>query len=324
MLLCPDPSHVDNAHSIDEAMYLVGRRLSPHRLKVHERDPRGLATLSTLDLGEVALANLKYGFDVDIDAGVISDWFMVKWALSGQGHVVSGERTAATSMHTLVITSSTQRTAFRMTPACRHLTVRVCRRSVEERLAQTLGRRLYQPLEFNLEVAIASDFGRAWCQLISHICQMSASVPAVLGCEDVRKQYSRTLIELLVQSAPHNYSEALRAKDVHASPWHVRRAQEFVEAHLAEIHSVEDIAASIGVTSRTLQNGFKQALNMTPAEYVRRARVQALHRALLAANADQSVTSLMLAVGIANFGRYAQYYRQLIGVTPSETLRRSI
>jgi hypothetical protein len=52
--------------------------------------------------------------------------------------------------------------------------------------------------------------------------------------------------------------------------------------------------------------------------------VAALHQALLSANSGQSVTSLMLGVGIANFGRYAHYYRQRIGVPPSVTLRRAM
>ena len=71
-----NPARVDIANSIDEAMHLVGTRLAPHRLKVHQRQPRGIACLSALDLGDCALASLQYGFDVDIDAGFITDYFM--------------------------------------------------------------------------------------------------------------------------------------------------------------------------------------------------------------------------------------------------------
>ena len=127
MKLRPNPARVDMADSIDEAMHMVGASLAPHRLTVLERHPRGLACLSTLNLGDCALASLKYGFDVDIDAGVISDYFMVKWGLSGEGHVSSGKRAAATSPQSIVVTSPHERTGFRMTPACQHLTTRVSR-----------------------------------------------------------------------------------------------------------------------------------------------------------------------------------------------------
>jgi hypothetical protein len=32
----------------------------------------------------------------------------------------------------------------------------------------------------------------------------------------------------------------------------------------------------------------------------------------------------MMSVGIVNFGRYAQYYRELVGVSPSTTLKQKV
>jgi methylphosphotriester-DNA--protein-cysteine methyltransferase len=63
---------------------------------------------------------------------------------------------------------------------------------------------------------------------------------------------------------------------------------------------------------------------MTPAEYLRDLRIQALHEALLHADPGRSVTELMQDVGIVNFGRYAHYYRRKMGVVPSQTLRGAI
>jgi len=73
---------------------------------------------------------------------------------------------------------------------------------------------------------------------------------------------------------------------------------------------------------RSLQNGFKHFLGLTPLEYVRRHRLERLHAALLESDGGANVTELMLECGIVNFGRYAQYYRQQYGCLPSETLRK--
>jgi AraC-like DNA-binding protein len=240
------------------------------------------------------------------------------------GLITSNEHSATTSAASIFITSPQSATRFRMSPTCRHLTTRVCRRAVEEQLMHKLGRRLHVPLEFELEMGSETEFGRAWWQLMSHICELSAVAPGVLASEEMRAQYSRTIIELLLHSAPHNYSEAMRLAEAHVSPRHVRRAQEYIEANLAEIRSVMDVAAAIGVSPRTLQNGFRETLSMSPVEYLRRARVDALHRALLAADASESVTSLMTTVGIMSFGRYADYYRKQFGVAPSLTLRQGV
>jgi transcriptional regulator GlxA family with amidase domain len=131
------------------------------------------------------------------------------------------------------------------------------------------------------------------------------------------------MIELMIHAAPHNYTHALRTRETEPLPWYVRRAQAHVEEHIADIRSVADLAAAVGITPRTLQSGFRDTLNLHPAQYVRRARVAALHRALLSASPGQTVTSLMLSVGIANFGRYAEYYRRQFGVRPSDTLRNA-
>ena len=92
---------------------------------------------------------------------------------------------------------------------------------------------------------------------------------------------------------PHGTSAALFATSVHD--------------HLSEGISITDIAARVGVTPRTLQNGFRRAFNLTPAEYIRRAQASTHRciRALLAADATAGVTNLMMNVGIVNFGRYA-------------------
>jgi AraC-like DNA-binding protein len=208
-----------------------------------------------------------------------------------------------------------------MTAECQHLTVRVSRRALLDALAAKLGRAPRKALRFDLEIPMGADFARAWCELVAHICHLSDSAPAALASEGVRNQYSRTLMEILLSAAPHSYAELLNEPVNHAAAWHVRRARDYIHEHLSENISVADIAARVGVTPRTLQNGFRKALNLTPAEYVRRARIEALHRSLLAADATEGVTNAMINLGIVNFGRYAQYYREQIGVSPSTTLK---
>jgi AraC-like DNA-binding protein len=282
---------------------------------------KSLAFLSSLDLGACGLASLRYGFDVDIDAGCIEDSYLVKWTLAGQGRLQCGERTAITSPGVVVITEPTERTLIRMTPQCHHLTVRVSRQALLAALAAKMKRVPRKALRFDLEIPMDSDFARAWCGLVAHICHVSATAPAAMASEDLRRQYSRTLMEILLTAAPHSHSGSLQERGNRAAAWHVGHARDYIHEHLAEDISVSDIAARLGVTARTLQSGFRKAFNLTPAEYIRRTRVEALHRALLEADGSARVTDLMMNVGIVNFGRYAQYYREQMGVSPSVTLK---
>lgn len=320
----PDPRGVVTADTLDEATGLVRAAICPHRLRVNEPPKKSLAFLSSLDLGACGLTSLRYGFDVDIDAGCIEDSYLVKWTLAGQGHVRSGERTAISSPRSILITEPTERTQIHMSAECQHLTVRVSRRALLATLATKLKRAPRQALQFDLEIPMDSDFARAWCELVAHICHISATAPAALASDGVRRQYSRTLMEIMLSAAPHSHSDSLNEPVDCAAAWHVGRARDYIHEHLSEDISIADIAALVGVTPRTLQNGFRKAFNLTPAEYIRQARVNALHRALLAADASAGVTNLMMNVGIVNFGRYAQYYREQIGVSPSRTLREKV
>jgi AraC-like DNA-binding protein len=320
----PDPRGVQTADTLDEATEIVRAAICPHRLRVNEPPRKSLAFLSSLDLGACGLTNILYGFDVDIDTGCIGDNYLVKWTLAGEGQLWCGDRTAITSSRSIIITEPTEHTKIRMTAQCQHLTARVSRRALEETLAARLGRPLRKTLKFNLEIPMDSDFARAWCELVAHICHVSATAPAALASEGVRRQYSSTLMELMLNAAPHSFVESVEAPANGATAWHVGRARDYVHEHLAEGISIAEVAARVGVTPRTLQNGFRKAFNLTPAEYIRRARVEALHRALLAADETAGVTNLMMNVGIVNFGRYAQYYREQIGVSPSTTLKEKI
>jgi len=319
----PDLQGASMAQSLEEAREIVGRKIYPHRLRIVAGGGSPLMCLtSALSLGECALSYVQYGYDVLIQSGVISEYQLVKSTLGGQGRVTCGDQTVVSAASSIIMTSMTAPTEIQMTGSCRHLTARVARGTLEARIAEKLGKRLTEPLRFDLQVASQSDFGRAWQQLLAHICSLSARAPAVLASEDVRRQYSRIMIEMLVHSAPHNYCAALEAIVTRSVAWHARRARDYVHENIAGIRSVAEIAASIGVNLRTLQTGFRKAFNMTPVAYIRHTRVQALHQALLDADGRQSITELMQGVGIMHFSRYAQYYRQQIGEAPSVTLRR--
>jgi AraC-like DNA-binding protein len=321
----PDPRNVSIADSLDEAREIVSNNIYPHRLRVVQPVPKSLMCLtSALDLGECGLGYVQYGHDVIIQSGAITEFLLVKSTIGGHGRVTCGEHTVTSTPRSIIMTSMTEQTDILMTSQCQHLTVRICRAALEERIAEKIGRPLTEPLRFDLETAVDSDFGSGWLQLLSHICLLSATAPRVLAAPEVRRQYARTLIEMLVHAAPHNYSTPIEEAASRPLPWHVRRARDYVHNHIVDIRSVADIAASIGVTTRTLQSGFRKSFNMAPAEYIRRTRVEALHQALLEATAGQSVTDLMQAVGIVNFGRYAHYYRKQIGVMPSVTLKRKM
>ena len=164
------------ADSLDEAREVVSANIYPHRLRVIEPVPKSLMCLtSALDLGECALGYVQYGHDVIIQSGIITEYLLVKLTMAGHGRVTCGDHTVTSTPRSIIMTSMTARTDILMTSECRHLTARICRGALEERIAEKIGRRLTEPLQFDLETA--SGFGLrpglvpasgAYLQSVSH------------------------------------------------------------------------------------------------------------------------------------------------------------
>jgi len=77
-----------------------------------------------------------------------------------------------------------------------------------------------------------------------------------LANEGVRKQYSRTLMEIMLSAAPHSHADSIDESANRArTPWHVGPAPAtYVHDHLSEgISITEPSRRGFGVTPRTLQ-----------------------------------------------------------------------
>ena len=139
----------------------------------------------------------------------------------------------------------------------------------------------------------------------------------------MQSHYLAVALEMLLRGTVHTYSDALgRQPEKAASIWYVGRACEVIESCIGEALSVSCIAHKVGVSARSLQNGFRRYLGVTPVQYIRDRRLERLHASLQSADPTSSVTELMLGCGIVNFGRFARHYRQRFGCKPSQTLYR--
>ncbi|QDG77695.1 helix-turn-helix transcriptional regulator [Labrenzia sp. PHM005] len=87
---------------------------------------------------------------------------------------------------------------------------------------------------------------------------------------------------------------------------------------------VDEIAANLGVSRRTLFYSFQKELGIGPRRYFELRRLHALRRDLAKSHRDeQTVTNLAHLHGFTQLGRMASVYKEHFGETPSETLGKS-
>jgi AraC-like DNA-binding protein len=112
-----------------------------------------------------------------------------------------------------------------------------------------------------------------------------------------------------------------RARQAHIDI--VKRVEDYVLAHAADRIFVSDLCRAASVSERTLESAFRNAMGLTPMNYLVRMRLHRVREALLAgSNATTTVSAEALNWGFWHFGEFSRAYRQCFGELPSDTLRR--
>jgi transcriptional regulator GlxA family with amidase domain len=134
--------------------------------------------------------------------------------------------------------------------------------------------------------------------------------------------FEQLILTGLLLSHPHNYSDALRRLQRPIAPRDVKRAVDYIEAHLGTGFTLADLVAVTGVAGRTLYKHFRDFKGVSPMRYARDARFRAARQALLRADPEEGVTGIAAGCGFTHMGRFAVEYRRRFGETPSQTLKR--
>jgi len=134
--------------------------------------------------------------------------------------------------------------------------------------------------------------------------------------------FEQMIMTRLLLSHPHSYTEALRRHERPIAPRDIKRAVDYLEAHLDAPVTLADLVAAAGVAGRTLLQHFRDAKGVSPIRYLRNARFAKVREALARAQPGDSVTAIAMSWGFTHMGRFAVEYRKRFGESPSETLRQ--
>ena len=103
----------------------------------------------------------------------------------------------------------------------------------------------------------------------------------------------------------------------------VRHALEYLHAHAAEAISPSDVAAAVGLHTRSLQLAMSEHLGTTPSAYLRQVRLDRVRDDLRAASPDDTtVAEVARRWGFGNLGRFSGTYAERWGEYPRDTLAR--
>lgn len=304
---------------LHEAIDAVTQIYCPHSVRIQGSN-RGLS--SALDVnrtGQLRIVDLKYSARVRIDAGDFDDLMLIMSSTSGSAFAQQGSFGASWSRGQTVPLCPGVPSQLDFDDEFAQRSVRVDHRGLDELCARRLGRPLGDPVRLCLQ-PFSNELEKAWRYATN--LAMSYAAAGI----DLPLQASRALNEfmlsLLLDLAPHNYSEEIKTPHPLAAPRAIREAERLMRGARG-LGSVHDFAAAAGLSLRSLEAGFREWKRETPLQFMRRLRLAAVRDQLLQPDVRTTVSEVALSCGFLHLPRFAHDYRVAFNELPSETLRVS-
>ncbi len=204
------------------------------------------------------------------------------------------------------------------------LIVRIERPAMERQLSRMIGRSLDGPIVFEPVGDLTTDAASRWHGALN-ILSAEVMAPTSLIQQGVGAgALEELIISTLLYIQPHNYSAGLVGEPRRSGRAAVRRSLDYIERHLAEPITLDDLATYARMSPRSIQAGFREDLDTTPIAYIRDRRLDRVRQTLMSAVPEDgvNVTDAAQRWGFTHLGNFSGIYRRRFGESPSHTLRR--
>ena len=96
----------------------------------------------------------------------------------------------------------------------------------------------------------------------------------------------------------------------------VKKAQDYIEGHLDEKISVEDLSTKFAVGRRNFDRRFIKATGNTPVEYSQRVKIESAKKAF--ETSRKNINEVMYEVGYSDVKAFREVFRKITGMSPLE------
>lgn len=310
------------SRSASEARDLVGRALSPHHLQVRTHARSFEARHNQIRLQQSAINVLSYGAEVEIDPGERGDYYLLQLPLQGRARVRCNDQEAWVHPEVMSVLQPRARTRMVWSSDCAMIMLQVPSQTVRAAWLADNGPlpalRLTRSRQDPAVAAWWQAMGDMTRNLHRHGAQWLRHPAAFAAMEAF-------LISGLDLLRPDGSADAPAASPLaQADPSRLQRAVDHIHAHAREGLTLGAIAAAACMSPRALEAAFRRRYDSTPLAYARGVRLEHVREALQqAAHAGHcaSVTDIALQHGFIHMGRFAAYYKQRFGCSPSASLR---
>ena len=308
------------SRDLDEAREKVAAVFCPHRLETLGARSLFDARHHHLPGQRLSLNYIEYGARTLIAPGELGEFYLLQVPLEGGAEISNGSDHYLSTPDRAAILNPHLPTRMIWEEGTRQVLVQISRRAMQDHLAGLLGGPSDRPLTFAGPLDLSAGPGAALKRLILWLVAEADAGSPPIGPGLMARQIEGTLLSGLLE-APHDHVAQLARQRSAPRPRHLRLAEGFIEAHLDQPITLEDVAEAAGISSRGLQLAFRDWRGTTPLTFWREARLARAHADLLASPPGTTVTEVALRWGFTHFGRFSTLYRARYGLCPRDTLR---
>lgn len=269
------------------------------------------------ELSNSSMNAVSYGKEVTIKAKENSDNYLVVFTLRGASQVKQCQNSFETTANTVCVLNPTQPLEDHMSEDCDMLILQLAGHSVRQMLMNELGHSLKTPLEFIPVSLELSGSVASYAKMVRAVCDDINRHDSGLKPSIVNRQIEQMLISLLLTELPHSYSNQFQSSASTYTPGFMHKIDDYIEAHLSDTISLEELAVLAKMSVRNLQKSFHRYKGLSPMVYLRNARLAHARKLLL--STERSVTEVAILSGFSHMSRFACYYKERYGELPSET-----
>jgi AraC-like DNA-binding protein len=277
--------------------------------------------LTAVRLEHVTLGFVRFGAEAMVDPGALGSYH-VNVPLAGRVASECGARQVVAVPGRGAVFTPREHTVLPWWSAdSAQLCIKVAKPAVERELQALLGHPVVGDIGFDLALDLTSGPARSWLAMLRLLIEEIDRPDGLLDRSGRHREYlERMLIAGLLHIQPHDYLDELLTPAAPARPRTVKRVVDLIESTPEQTYTLAELAAHAGVSARRLQSAFQDALNTSPSRYQRRIKLEHARSELLGGVED--VAAVGYRWGFNHPGRFARYYAEAFGESPSATLER--
>jgi AraC-like DNA-binding protein len=314
---CLHPYRLFESRDLDDTRERISGVMQPHTLQPNGAPTGAPSHMDFIRVGGVGLGTIGFSAPMHVDVGLLHDYHLLMFCLRGRARTLADDQLLVVDPRHGMVSGPGKPFMADLSGDCEQFVVRLDRAAVFAHTGH-----------WNLRLQPAIDLGCAALQPWLAQLRLLVNSPSLLQLAQdnalIAADVERLLISLLLAGQPWRPLDDTGPRERMVSPSCVRKAEAYMEAHVAKPICLADIAQAGGVPVRTLLDAFQRFREHSPMQRLREMRLERAHALLLAADENTSVAGVALDCGFAHFGRFSQAYRQRFGIPPSATLKRLI